>query len=65
MYVNVVGEEDEDEMTLAEVYAELLGPDGVMKNCLGQRRAPAIGGRMTVGRRGVVRVVVTGVGAGV
>lgn len=64
--MNVVDEEGEDVLTLAEVYAELLGPDGVMKNCLGQVRRPAIGGRMALGTKGVVRVVVTGAqGAGV
>lgn len=36
-----------------------------MKNCLGQVRRPAIGGRMSLGAKGVVRVVVTGAeGAG-
>lgn len=66
IYVNVISEEGEDVLTLAEVYAELLGPDGVMKNCLGQVRMPAIGGRMSLGAKGVLRVVVTGAeGAGV
>lgn len=64
LYVDVVEEEEEDVLTLAEVYAEVLGPDGVMKNCLGQVRGPAIGGRMAVGEKGVVRVVVTGRGEG-
>ncbi len=58
--MNVINEDDEDELTLAEVYAELLGPDGVMKQCLGQVRMPAIGGRMSVGGKGVVKAVVTG-----
>lgn len=65
IYVSTVGEEEEDVLTLAEVYAEVLGPDGVLKQCLGQVRMPAIGGRMAVGSKGVVKVAVTGVeGAG-
>lgn len=57
-------EEEEDVMTLAEVYAAVLGPDGVMKQCLGQVKRPAIGGRMTVGSKGLVTVVVEGVEGG-
>ena len=60
VYVNVIDEDDEDVLTLAELYAEVLGPDGVMKNCLGQLKMPAIGGRMSIGAKGLVNVVVTG-----
>lgn len=60
IYVDVIDEEDEDTLTLAEIYAELLGPDGVMKQCLGQVRLPAIGGRMSFGEKGLVKIVVTG-----
>ena len=58
--MDVIDEEDEDTLTLAEIYAELLGPDGVMKQCLGQVRLPAIGGRMSFGEKGLVKIVVTG-----
>ncbi len=61
MYAVMLNELDEDVLTLAEVYAELMGPDGVMKRCLGQVRSPAIGGRMVLGRKGLLKVVVTGV----
>ena len=62
--MDTINEDDEVTMTLAEIYAEVLGPDGVMKLCLGQVRLPAIGGRMSVGPRGLLKVVVTGVGMG-
>lgn len=62
--MDTISEDDEVTMTLAEIYAELLGPDGVMKQCLGQVRLPAIGGRMSVGARGLLKIVVTGVGVG-
>ena len=58
--MNVINENDEDTLTLAEIYAELLGPDGVIKQCLGQVRSPAIGGRMSLGEKGLVKIVVTG-----
>ena len=58
--MDMLNEEQEDTLTLGEVYAELLGPEGVIKNCLGQVRPPAIGGRMVLGPKGFLRVVVTG-----
>ena len=60
MFVSMVDEGDVDTLTLAEIYAELLGPDGVMKRCLGQVMMPAIGGRVVVGRKGQLTVVVSG-----
>lgn len=62
--VTILDEDDEETMTLGEIYAEVLGPDGVIKQCLGQVRAPAIGGRMVLGAKGLLRVVVTGVDVG-
>ena len=64
-YMNMINEDDEDTLTLAEIYAELLGPDGLMKNCLGQKRLPAIGGRMSLGPKGVLKVMITGAAMGV
>lgn len=64
MIVTILDEDDEETMTLGEIYAEVLGPDGVIKQCLGQVRAPAIGGRMVLGAKGLLRVVVTGVDVG-
>lgn len=60
----MINEDDEDTLTLAEIYAELLGPDGVMKQCLGQTRSPAIGGRMSFGTKGLLKAVVTGAQVG-
>ena len=60
LIADVLGEGDEDVLTLAEVYAELMGPDGLLKNCLGQVRRPPIGGRMSLGGKNVLKVVVTG-----
>lgn len=60
----MINEDDEDTLTLAEIYAELLGPDGLMKQCLGQVRSPAIGGRMSLGAKGLLKAVVTGVEGG-
>lgn len=65
IYADMINEEDEDTVAFAEIYAELLGPDGVMKLCLGQVRPPAIGGRMSLGRKGLLKVVVTGREVGV
>lgn len=60
VYVNVVDPGDEEVITLGQVYAEVLGPDGLAKNCLGQRGIPAIGGKMTIGRKGVLKVILSG-----
>lgn len=52
--------DDESFVSLAELYAEVLGPDGIAKNCLGQKRSPAWGGRMALGPSGLVKGMVTG-----
>lgn len=62
--MNMMSEDDKDVLALAETYAEFLGPDGVMKQYLGQVRLPAIGaigGRMLLGPKWLLRVVVTGI----
>ena len=56
----MLNEDNEDVLTMAEVYAEVVGPDGLIKQCLGQRRLPAIGGRMTLGPKSLLRVMITG-----
>jgi hypothetical protein len=52
--------DDESFFSLAELYAEVLGPDGIAKNCLGQKHSPAWGGRMALGPSGLVKGMVTG-----
>lgn len=58
--MDTVSEDDEDTLTLAEIYAEVMGPDGVVKQCLGPGKPPGLGGRMLLGMKGLVRVFVTG-----
>lgn len=37
--------------SMGEVYAEVMGPDGLAKNCLGQQEdLPSVGGRMYLSR---------------
>lgn len=49
-------------MTYAEIYAELLGPDGVLKECLGPGipTAQALGGQTAIGPRNLLIVDVSG-----
>ena len=58
--MDTVNADDEDTLTRAEIYAEVLGPDGLIKNCLGQKRLPAIGGRMSLGPKGLLKVIISG-----
>lgn len=63
-FMDVLNANDEDTLTRAEIYAEMTGPDGVIQNCLGQVRMPAIGGRMTLGPKRVLKAIVTGIELG-
>lgn len=49
-------------LTYAEIYAELLGPDGVLKECLGPNvpAADALGGQTVLGPRNMLIADVTG-----
>ena len=60
MWINVLDGEDEEVLSLADVYAAVLGPDGSAKNCLGQMGMPAIGGRMSLGKNRLVKVSISG-----
>lgn len=60
-YLNTLNYDDEPKLSLAEVYAESMGPDGVMKNCFGQKRSPPLGGKMQLGPGGLVKGAITGV----
>lgn len=56
---------DDDEritLTYAEIYAELLGPDGMLKECLGPKvpAADALGGQTVLGPRNMLIADVTG-----
>ena len=51
---------DEDTMSLAEVYAGIMGPDGLVKRCLGMESP--FGGMMKLGPRRLLFVVVKGRG---
>lgn len=62
--LNTIDEDDEDTLTLAEIYAEVMGPDGLVKQCLGPGRPPSLGGRMALGPKELVKVVVTGTRVG-
>lgn len=56
----MIDEGDGDTLTLAEVYAEVMGPDGVVKGCLGPGRPPSLGGRMSLGPKELLKVMITG-----
>ncbi len=49
-------------MTYAEIYAELLGPEGVLKECLGPSvpAVDALGGQTVLGPRNMLIADVTG-----
>ena len=49
-------------LTYAELYAELLGPDGVLKDCLGPDvpAVDALGGQTSLGPRNMLVADVTG-----
>ena len=49
-------------LTYAEIYAELLGPDGMLKECLGPSvpAADALGGQTVLGPRNMLIADVTG-----
>ena len=49
-------------LTYAEIYAELLGPDGVLKECLGSNvpAVDALGGQTVLGPRNMLIADVTG-----
>ncbi len=53
-------EYEEDTMSLAEVYAGIMGPDGLVKRCLGVESP--LGGMMRLGPRRLMFVVVRGRG---
>lgn len=50
-------------ITYAEIYAELLGPDGVLKECLGPDvpAEDALGGQTVLGPRNMLIADVTGI----
>jgi len=58
--LNMIDADDEDTLTLAEIYAEVMGPDGVAKRCLGPGRPFWLGGRMSLGPKELLKVIVTG-----
>lgn len=49
-------------LTYAEIYAEILGPDGLLKECLGSSvpKQDALGGQTVLGPRNMLIVDVTG-----
>ena len=49
-------------LTYAEIYAELMGPDGVLKECLGPSvpAVDALGGQTVLGPRHLLIADVTG-----
>lgn len=60
-YLQTLKYSDVSIFSLAEVYAEVMGPDGIIKKCLGQRGNPPIGGESPLGPEGLIEAVVTGV----
>ena len=60
LYMGTVSPGSGDTLTLAEIYAEVLGPDGLARHCLGPRRLPGLGGTMKLGPRKVIFAAITG-----
>ena len=54
-------DDDEEVVSLADIYANVLGPDGLAKTCLGQLLPKALGGRMLLGPRNLLSVTISGV----
>ena len=59
--INVLQDDDEEVVSLADIYANVLGPDGLAKTCLGQIIPKALGGRMLLGPRNLLSVTISGV----
>ena len=49
IHLDVRAESDEDTMSLADVYAGIMGPDGLVKRCLGPSSPHPLGGMMNLG----------------
>ena len=58
------GENNEDTMSLADVYAGIMGPDGLVKRCLGLENPDALGGMMSVGPNRKLLVLINGMEIG-
>ena len=57
----LANQNDRVSITLGEIYAQVLGPSGVIKSCLGTSEDPpadAVGGRMYIGREGKLIVTI-------
>ena len=62
LHINVLEDDDEEALSMADVYAHVMGPDGLAKNCLGQHDGmKALGGRMNLGPRGLLSVSISGI----
>ena len=53
-------ENDEDTMSLADVYAGIMGPGGLVKRCLGLEIPEPLGGMMSLGPKGKLLALISG-----
>lgn len=58
--LDVQSENDEDMMSLADVYAGIMGPDGLVKRCLGLENPEPLGGMMSLGPKRKLLAVISG-----
>ena len=58
--LDVQREHDEDTMSLADVYAEIMGPDGLVKRCLGLENPEPLGGMMSLGPKMELLALISG-----
>ena len=53
-------EHDEDTMSLADLYAGIMGPDGLVKRCLGLENPEPLGGMMSLGPKMKLLALISG-----
>lgn len=58
--LDMQGGDDEDTMSLADVYAGIMGPDGLVKRCLGLENPDALGGVMSLGPKMELLALISG-----
>ena len=58
--LDVHADSDEDMMSLADVYAGIMGPDGLVKRCLGLQSPDQLGGMMALGPKRKLLALISG-----
>ena len=58
--LDVQSEDEEEMMSLEDVYTGIMGPDGLVKRCLGLQNPEQLGGMMTLGPKRKLLAVISG-----